>query len=264
MKSKFLILFALVVFVFPAGTSRAITIPFTDAFSDNSTGSEWAVVTDNAAQLTVAETAGRVQVLSINSTSPTNDALYISDGVDGFRLLTSSDFEIRVDYSFASFQSSVDGGAFGLVFGIGRDLPDGTDSAAIGYGRTDVGPFTLGAATAQYRNNDVPSALDPITGSNAGTFAITYTSSTDSLVLGIVGEGSVTYNGLVQGLWGASSVYASFGGRGAGFVTAGSDAFFDNFQVVSGVPIPEPGAWGLVLAGAGVLGLRRFLCKRSR
>lgn len=263
MKMKTPIQFAAVMTVLAVATSSAITVPFTDNFDDNSTGSEWVIVTDNPSQLSVAEVGGTVRVLATNSTVPTNDALYISSGADGFRMLTSANFELRIDYSFTSFQSSVDGGAFGLVFGIGRDLPDGTDSAAIGFGLTDFGAVIANGVTAQYRTDDVASSLSALPGSTTGTFLITYTASIDRLIMGTLGGYSVIYDGLVQGQWEAASVYVSYGGRGAGFVTAGSDAFFDNFQVVSGVAIPEPGSLGLVAGASALFGSVAFGRRRS-
>ena len=68
-------------------------------------------------------------MLAANPSSPNTDALYLSNGSSGFTLSTADDLSIAIDYSFTSFVSSVDGGALGLVFGVGRDL-DGTDSAA--------------------------------------------------------------------------------------------------------------------------------------
>lgn len=250
-------IFLSIVFL-PLTTASAITIPFTDSFTTNSTGPEWQVILDAPSDLFLEQNAGTLQVLAPASTNPNNDALYISDGPAGFRLLTSSNFEIRIDYSFASYQSSVDGGQFGLVFGVGRDLPDGTDSAAIGYGYFDAGPLVTGIATAQYRINDSPSSLTTIPGGNTGTFVISYTTVGDTLTLGINGAGSTSYNGIVQGQWAADSVYVSFGGRGAGFVTAGSNAYFDNFQVLSGVAIPEPHAILLTIFPLAALALAQF------
>ena len=248
-----------------AGKLGAITIPYADNFNDNTTGPEWQIVEDAPTQLFLSETAGTLQINAPGSTSPTNDALYISNGLNRFRLLTNADFQISIDYSFQNFQSSTDGSKFGLVFGIGKDLPDGTDSAAIGYGYADIGPATVGSASTQYRNNDIPSTLVAVGGSNSGTFVISYATATDRLTLGVLGFSSTNYDGLVQGLWNASDVYVSFGGRGSGFVTSGSDARFDNFQVISGQAIPEPATGFLVSAGLAIVAVcsRHFVKSRK-
>ena len=94
---------------------------------------------------------------------------------------------------------------------------------------------------------------------------ISYATATDRLTLGVLGFSSTNYDGLVQGLWNASDVYVSFGGRGSGFVTSGSDARFDNFQVVSGQAIPEPATGFLVSAGLALVAVcsRHFLKSRK-
>ncbi len=258
------ILFSAMLFAFGLASASAITIPFTESFTSNSTAPEWQVVEDAPSQIFLSQGNGTLRVIAPGSSHPANDALYLSNGPSGFAMLTSSNFEIRIDYSFASYVSSVVGGQFGLVFGVGRDVPDGTDSAAIGYGYVNTGFGVVGSATTQYRDNDVPSALTPIAGGNSGTFVVTYTASTDRLTLGIDGAGSTNYDGVVQGLWGAPSLYVSFGGRGAGFVTSGANAFFDNFQVLSGaaIAVPEPGA--LSLAGLGLFALTALRFRRHR
>jgi hypothetical protein len=237
-----------------------ISVPFLDDFNDNSIAAEWDVIEDAPAQLTILEQNGRVELIAPNSTNPTNDALFISNGTNGFRLLTSSDFEIRLSYSFASFDSFTVGNAFALVLGVGRDLPDGTDSAAVGFGyvgTTIIGPTAVPGASVQYRVDDVPSSPVGFVAPTSGNFVITYTNATDRLSLGIEGASSVNLDGIVRGTWDADDVYVSFGGRGSGFVTDSGDAWLDNFEIISGSPIPEPSTALLAGIAAVALFLRR-------
>ncbi len=251
----------------PSTIATAVTITFVtsgalasiaDNFNDNVQGPQWTTVVDAVAQLNIIEQNQRLEVIANGSTNPNNDALYLSNGPSGFLLSTASDFEIKVDYTFTNptaigATSAGVGSALGMVFGIGRDLPNGTDSAAIGLGL--VHHPTLGvqlAATVGYRVDDVET-LVPIFPPffTSGTLTITYNSALDNLTLEHA-SGSLLLTTLVQTLWQADEVYVSMGGRGQGFTVASGQMYLDNFQVVTGtvLPVPEPTSLALLTLGS--------------
>jgi hypothetical protein len=208
-----------------------------DDFNDSVTGPQWATVIDNPAQLTLAEQNGRLEAIATGSTSPNNDALYLS----GFALSTASGFEIAIDYNFTSFTSvGALNGAMALVLGVGRDL-DGTDSAAIGYGPINLGFGTTGALGAAYRIDDAQTQVPLALGASAGTFVISYNATGDDLTLG-AGTSVFTLADTVQAVWGADHLLVSFGVRGNGYNVSSGGAYLDDFVIRSGnvVPVPEP------------------------
>lgn len=229
-----------------------------DDFDDNARGPEWSLLEDDPS-LVLSEQNARLEVLAANPTSPSTDALYLSNGPAGFTLSTADNFSIAIDYSFASFVSSVDGGALGLVFGVGRDL-DGTDSAAVGFGYADIGPAAISALTVAHRTDDVQAADATVPGAPAsGTFLITYDAAGDDLSFGRDGSPPVfVLADTVRGVWGASDLLISFGARGNGFATTSGQAFLDNFEVRSGTIVPEPASLSVLIVGAA------GLCRRRR
>lgn len=234
---------------------------FVDDFNDNTTGPQWTVLTDDSS-LQVVEQNQRLEVLSAPSNHPNHDALYLSNGSSPMLLSTADDFEISIDYNFNQVRNTPSGGAsLGLVFGVGRDL-DGTDSAAIGffYRRISIlgSPVTLTGVAIGHRTDDVSfldaSGLDP----NPGTFRILYNASSDILSLQRVGGTSYSLHNTVRGVWNASELLISFGGRGDGFQTQSGDAYFDNFTIHSGTIVPEPTAMSLLWMGPVIMLSRRF------
>lgn len=216
---------------------------FVDDFNDNTTGPQWTILTDNSS-LQVFEQNQRLEVISAPSNHPNNDALYLSNGSSPMLLSTADDFEISIDYNFNQVRNTPSVGAsLGLVFGVGRDL-DGTDSAAIGffYQRISIlsSPVTITGVAIGHRTDDVSfldaSGIDP----NSGTFRIVYDASSDILSLRRDGGTSYSLSSTVKGVWNASELLISFGGRGNGFETQSGDAYFDNFTIHSGTIVPEP------------------------
>ncbi|MBN1911376.1 MAG: PEP-CTERM sorting domain-containing protein [Pirellulales bacterium] len=225
-----------------------------DNFDDNLQGTAWSLIEDAPGTLDLVEQNGRLETIASPGGSANDDALYLSNGPDGFRLATDTDFVLTIDYSFTGFNGSASANfdAIGLVFGVGRDL-DGTDSAAIGYGVGNLlGTFPVGSTVA-HRTNDVQSA-SPLTigGPATGTFTISYDASGDDLWFSD-GVNSSSLDDTVVGQWGADSLYVSFGARGSGFTLTSGNAYLDNFNVVSGrvvQSVPEPSTWALLLGGA--------------
>lgn len=235
------------------GAIRSNGAVFEDNFDDNTIGSDWTYYSQPG--LTLSEASQRVNALSAGTGALTTDALYLST----FNLSAADDFEIRVDYSFESYQTA--GGlltAASLVFGIGTDT-SGADSAAIGFGyrnfgtptaMTSVGYRINGAQTLDISYPNVPSS---------GTFVISYDQSEDKLYLGVDGSAPTeTLTGLVGSSWGGDPLLVSLGIRGNGFVTANGNAWFDNFRVESGSIVPEPVSFGWIgLSGCLLIGRRR-------
>jgi len=223
-----------------------------DDFNDNTIGSQWTLLQDAPTELSLSETNGRLEAASFAPSSPATDALYLSNGTDGFRLATDTDFEITIDYNLGAFSGS--GGlsdALALVFGIGRDL-DGTDSAAIGFGPTAFGPQLAGA----HRTDDNQTVVPILGGNPSGTFTITYNSAGDDLALG-TGALSFSLLDTVRTIWGADDLLVSFGIRGNAYTLTPGGTYLDNFSIVSGRVIPEPGTAAMLLLVAGSMLRRR-------
>jgi hypothetical protein len=236
-----------------------------DDFNDNLTGAAWSVVSDDPGHLALAEQKQRLELISSGPVSSHTDALYLSNGPAGFRLSTASDFHLTLDYSFAKYQSAgASGDSLALDFGVGRDA-QGTESAAVGFGYAasalGAGTIVLPGGLVAHRTDDLQTTDSAsLSAPVSGTFDIAYNSVNDDLTLSIAG-GSLSYTlaDTVKGVWGASDLLVSLGGRGSGFTTASGDAFVDNFSVVSGqlVPVPEPGTACVVVVGSGMVWLKR-------
>ncbi len=232
-----------------------------DDFNDGILGPQWIAFADNPLSLAqppirVVEQNGRLEVIAESPSSPNLDGGIVSS--PSFLLATSSNFEISVDFNFSgTFANQTPGDALSIFFGVGRDFPDGTDSAAIGYGVLTAevfnNPFTSTGPTAAWRINDVqttqvppgPLFLNPA----SGTFRIIYDALDDLLTFRIDGSDPFTPTtpNIVQGVWGASSLYVSMGARGLSHSLQPGSTWFDNFTVVEGQIIPEPNASWLLL-----------------
>ncbi|NJL31915.1 MAG: hypothetical protein HC898_09935 [Phycisphaerales bacterium] len=167
-------------------TANGVSAAVTDNFDDNAQGSEWGTVFDDVTKLSLVEQNQRLEILASSPTSSTTDALYLSNGTNGFLLSTASDFEIEIDFFFSpaiATTSAGPGSRQGLVFGIGRDLPDGTDSAAVGVGFLDIGFGSFLASSAGQRIDDTETLFPMASPISAGTFKVTYTTLTDQLIL---------------------------------------------------------------------------------
>jgi hypothetical protein len=245
---------------------------YDDNFDDNAIGPTWTAIIDAPGVLTINEQNQRLEATATGGGLMTNDAIYLSNGPAGFRLATSTDFEIAIDYSFAAHGGFVGAlnDAVALAFGVGRDL-DGTDSAAIAFGYTHTlflgNPITTSALGVAYRVNDAQSPVPLNIGPFSGTFVIAYDAIADELTLGVEGGSSHTLTGMVQGTWNATELFVSFGARGRGFVVNEGQAYLDNFVIRSGsvMPIPEPGTLtlltGVLLASCGTR--RRAACRTT-
>ena len=251
---------ALTAILAPLTTLAASSVD--DDFVDGVRGTQWSTVVDDPAHLSLAEQNGHLNLLSTGGGVPTNDAIYLST----FKVSTAANFSIQLSYTLANpTPGGANGDRLGLVFGVGRDLPDGTDSAAIGVGYGKELNFVATAATAAYRVKDVQTALTPNEAfpANTGTLEVDYIFATDTLSMTRVGSG-ITYTlpaGTVRGTaanqWGTTDgLYVSFGGRGSGMVSTAGQLSVDNFTVVTGNVIPEP-ACLTALAGVSLLLRRR-------
>lgn len=233
-----------------AMTCAASSAGYDDNFNDNLVSDQWNLITDAPGQLDMVEANGRAEVAADGTnTLATDDALYLSNGTQGFRMSTASDFEIQIDYNYTNFAGT---GTVALVFGVGVD-PNGEDSAAIGFSRSS-NIFLNRALGIAYRiggpQTEVPLTLYLNNAADTGTFTVSYDVSSDTLTLGRIGDtGDVP--GLVQGSWGnPDELWVSFGARGEGLTLNSGEAYFDNFEIISGtaVAIPEPGTMALLAA----------------
>ncbi|MFT3785983.1 MAG: hypothetical protein QM770_07435 [Tepidisphaeraceae bacterium] len=250
---------ALAIVIAGLSVSTAFAAGFDDDFNDGVMAPQWSAIIDSPATLLLNESSGRLNVIA-SSPPPNSDAIYLSNGSSGFRLSTTSDFDIRVDYSFLAATAP---GAFNsaVVFGLGRDL-DGTDSAAIGYARgaTLIGslPFAANGLVVAHRTDDVQTTdLFTLSNADTGTFVLQYHAAGDDLAFGRLGETPLfILNDTVRTVWGADDLYVSLGGRGQGATISSGNAWLDNFQIVSGVTVvPEPTT--LAAASVALIALRR-------
>ena len=232
-----------------------------DNFNDNAIGSQWTLLEDSPATLSLLEKNQRLEVIASAPPTADIDAIYLSNGANGFELSTEDDFKISIDYSYTSFQAL--GGQLdilSLVLGVGRDL-DGTDSAAIGVGLSGIG--ILGYAAA-YRTDDNQTTEALGFPAETGNIYVSYDASADDLILGLTEGNSHLLDDTVVGIWNADSLMVSFGARGMGHTLVSGNASLDNFLIESGtiITIPEPATATLLLLAA-TLGLTRRRCAHS-
>jgi hypothetical protein len=216
-----------------------------DNFDNNSIDTQWFTLEDDAS-LTLHEQNSRLEVLSTGPVSNATDALYL--GTSNFRLSTASDFEISVDFSFTGYNTlGANSNNLSLVFGVGRDLPDGTDSAAIGYTLGNAFGFPIFAGSGAYRTDDIQSTFLPAAPSGSGKMVVSYDSLNDDLSLGFDGFTPFVLENTVKTVWAASNLIVSLGARGNGITLDSGDAYFDNFEIVSGTVVPEPATMTLFI-----------------
>ncbi|MDK9706769.1 MAG: PEP-CTERM sorting domain-containing protein [Desulforhopalus sp.] len=230
-----------------------------DNFNDNTLGSYWTLFEDSHSTLRLAEQNNRLEVIANAPLSFSTDAIYLSNGLNGFQLSTDHDFSISIDYSYtgAAVLGSGFFDAISLVLGVGRDL-DGTDSAAIGVARTYFN--TLNSVAAYRTDDDQTIAPIGFVQQSSGTMFVSYDAANDDLFLGLMGGDSFTLADTVIGKWNASSLWVSFGARGNGATLVSGNASLDNFQITEGDvnAVPEPATSTLFLAAGAVCLWRRF------
>jgi hypothetical protein len=233
-----------------------------DDFNDNTRGPYWSQIEDNAPQISVDEVNARLEGQASTSAASHEDAMYLSDGPGGFAVSTAADFQAEIDYAFTDvIGAGSTPGIAGLQFGVGTDA-SGDDSAGIALGIVSNGTFAIAAVGVSNRVNNIGSAITPVAGGNTGTFYISYDADTDALTLSTAGYGvgGHTYAGLVQGTWGADELLVGFGVRGGGVRIDPGEAWFDNFELTTGV-VPEPASVGVLALGAALLLVKRKSAK---
>lgn len=235
-----------------------IAFGLSDNFNDNALGSYWTLLEDSHSTLSLVEQNNRLEVIASSPSSLSTDAIYLSNGLNGFQISTSHDFLISIDYSYTGIAIPGSGlfDAISLVLGVGRDL-DGTDSAAIG-----VAPlFNTLYTGAAFRTDDVQTPAPIGSAPTSGTMFVSYDAETDDLLLGLMTIGrSFKLEDTVVGKWNASSLWVSFGARGNGYTLVSGNASLDNFQITEGgvTPVPEPATSTLFLAAGAICLWRRL------
>lgn len=237
---------------------NCLAFGLSDNFNDNALGSYWTLLEDSHSTLRLVEQNNRLEVIANQPTSVTTDAIYLSNGINGFQISTGHDFLISIDYSYTGMAAPGSGlfDAISLVLGVGRDL-DGTDSAAIGVARTRFNTLSTGAA---YRTDDVQTAALIGSAQPNGTMFVSYDAANDDLLLGLTIGGFFKLEDTVVGKWHASSLWVSFGARGNGSTRVSGNASLDNFQITEGdvTAVPEPATSTLFLAAGALCLWRRF------
>jgi hypothetical protein len=252
-----LICFATIFF----GTSSAFGI--SDDFNDNLRGSYWSLLEDSHSTLRLVEQNNRLEVIADHSLSAGTDAIYLSNGSNGFKVSTSEDFQLFIDYSYTGAASLGLGDAISLVLGVGRDL-DGTDSAAIGVVLGGLPGLTLRSSVAAYRTDDDQTTEFIGAAPPSSTMFVAYDASEDTLLLGLTIGGYFTLDDTVKEKWKADSLWVSFGARGRGAALNSGNASLDNFRLAAGdmYPVPEPST--MLLFGSGIVGLMAARRKKQK
>lgn len=211
-----------------------------DDFEDGKAGPLWFVYEPEPELARIREVNGRLEARTVGSWENV-DAIYVSDG---WRLDTTKDFAIRVDFHFSK-QGAGDGR---VTLGVGPSLdPDARRWAELEAGCFDTGPFYLYEVSDGFWVQEVVADRS----ADEGTLFMSYNSAADELYFSHSGYGKAnawqTVSGLLAGRWGRAPVYVLLGIGSEGMVLTGADAWLDDFAVNVGTlvrttPDEEDGA----------------------
>ncbi len=199
-----------------------------DDFEDGKAGPLWMQYEPQPEAVHLREVNGRLEVEAI-AQSENVDAIYVADG---WRLDTTKDFAIQVDFHF-----SPQGGGNGRVtFGVVPSLdPSAMQWAELEAGCFESGPFYL----YEVRDGSWVQEVVADRSSDGGTLYISYDPDADELYLSYTGFGKAnnwrTVKGLLKGRWASVPVSVILSGGSQGIALTGVDAWMDNFAVSSGV-----------------------------
>lgn len=195
-----------------------------DDFEDGKAGPLWFVYEPEPELARIREVNGRLEARTVGSWENV-DAVYVSDG---WRLDTTKDFAIRVDFHFSK-QGAGDGR---ITLGVGPSLdPDARRWAELEAGCFDSGPFYLYEVSDGFWVQEVVADRS----ADEGTLFMSYNSAADELYFSHSGYGKAnawqTVSGLLAGRWSRTPVYVLLGIGSEGMVLTGADAWLDDFAV---------------------------------
>ncbi|MHC4457275.1 MAG: InlB B-repeat-containing protein [Planctomycetota bacterium] len=199
-----------------------------DNFNDNRRNAIWRSSAEDYSKVAVVEDANQ---LNLNATG---EAGYlIADYVaNGWSFEPNGNFEIKADYHYSDV-SEQDGW-------IGITIENNNGFISISAGSDSSGRYFYYEKVA-----DGNTAFEQTTrDSNDGTLYISYNASVDELYLSYTGYGSVnawkTLSGLLQGQWASEPVSLAIGGGSDSVVLEAGEAYLDNFEVTTAIPIGLP------------------------
>ena len=201
----------------------------TDNFDDNTPGSNWYQIASDPSHVWLAEESQRLELMSASGAAGT-EAAYHSKG---WRLDTSRDFAVRVDWLIAKDT----GPAFGLSLKVSKDVNNyvgyTVNHADVGGNKMEAEGKTAGSAVTHQ------SVARTAT---SGTLYISYDSILDRLYVSPIGyyrrEDPNLHDwaiaDLVRGAWGSTSVGITLSGSVQGVELISGEATFDNFVLDDG------------------------------
>lgn len=187
----------------------------------------------------------------------------------GYAFDPASSFTIAIDYAI-TFTGDPQG-YLSLGFGIGED-GDGMNSAGMVMTTFDGAPFLVYGAGARVNDVDQPAIPLALASTESGSLFVSYDALTGDVALGAsttpgaeAAAVAGTYSG-IQNDWAGGDLLASFFIR-SGPIEAWSgggtaEAVFSNLRILEGeaMPVPVPGAPGVIALGVLGVGRRRRRC----
>jgi hypothetical protein len=206
-----------------------------DDFADGKAEPWWMLYQPEPEAVWLKEVNGRLEVEAV-AQGENVDAIYVANG---WRLDTTKDFALRVDFHFSK-QGEGDGRVtLGVVPGLDPATMQWAELEAGCFG--DTGPFFL------YEVRDGAWVQERVTERSAdnGTLYMSCNPDTDELYFSYTGYGKpnawYTVPGLLKGRWASEAVYVILSGGSEGMALDPGDAWLDNLVLNAGVVEPvEP------------------------
>jgi The GLUG motif len=206
-----------------------------DDFGDGQAEPLWWVSEPYPEHMWVRETDGRLEFQATEEIDDSH-AVYVSNG---WRLDTTSDFAMRVDFYFAKRTA---GDSWVFITLLPSLEPDADEPVARNIdfeaGCMNDQPFYLYEVIddALGREESKPRPTDD------GTLYLSYNAATDELYLSDTGYGQAnawkTVAGLLGTQWEAEPVYVALGGGSDHVALEAGEAYLDNFAISAGVLVP--------------------------
>lgn len=206
-----------------------------DDFGDGQAEPLWWISEPYPEHMWIQETEGRLEVQATEEIEDSH-AAYVSNG---WRLDTTSDFALRVDFHFAKLTT----GDSWVFVALLPSLTPGDDEPVA----RNIG-FEAGCINDQpfYQYEVMNDALDREESkprlADDGTLYLSYSADTDELYLSDTSYGKTnawkTVRGLLGAQWETGPVYVALGGGSDHVALETGDAYLDNFVINAGVLVP--------------------------
>jgi len=240
----------LAVIIFVNLTTLAQAVKLSDDFNDNLMGTLWEKfgINNGADGLWFSAIGGpgQIHVTEINqrleiTASTQADKQTAVYGSTGWGVVTSEDFQIRVDFNHSKTSASFSSVFIGLIYDFEFllfpsrwnyvNLFAGSDS------NVQIFYYEQGGLSFPYYDDW------KMRSSNTGNLYISYDTNLDELYLSDTGYGSVnawkTISGLIRGQWNRQVIGVAIGGYSEGVALTSGEAYLDNFVIDSGTLCTE-------------------------